>query len=73
MVGCQSEKEKQRIPGPTQYNVRADMINKKPFTIKGRLQTKDRSLKSLGPGSYKIKSLFGNDNCLFLSNIRFEG
>lgn len=61
------------IPGPTQYDVRTNMINKKPFTLKGRPLTRAQSQKALGPGQYPIKSLFGQDNCLFLSNVKFEG
>ncbi len=61
------------MPGPTAYDVRKDMINKRPFTLKGRTQLKPKEEIPLGPGEYPIKSLFGKSNCLFLSNIRSYG
>ncbi len=62
-----------KIPGPTAYDIRENLINKRPFTLKGRTNIKAKEELSLGPGQYPIKSLFGKDNCLFLSNNKFLG
>ena len=36
MVGANTDKEKKEMPGPTAYDVRTNMINKRTFTLKGR-------------------------------------
>ncbi len=71
MIGANAEKDKRFMPDPTAYDVRTNIINKKTFTLKGRTKIKVKDEISLGPGEYPIKSLFGPNNCLFLSNIKF--
>ncbi len=61
------------MPGPTAYDVRTNPINKRTFTLKGRTKLQTSNKIPLGPGEYPIKSLFGSNNCLFLSNIKFIG
>ena len=73
VVGANKDKEKKDMPGPTAYDTRTSLINKRTFTLKGRTKIKIKEELPLGPGEYKIKSLFGKDNCLFLSNIKYCG
>jgi len=38
------------MPGPTQYDVRGNFINKRPFTLKGRTRGANKKDILLGPG-----------------------